>query len=92
MKRFMEENRRYLELLVVTIIILGFFVSIMIRADRVAAAFGGLINVLKPFIYGFVIAYLLKPVVDAVERQYLKNCFIRKSKAAEERRSRLRLL
>ncbi len=68
MKRFMEENRRYLELLVVTIIILGFFVSIMIRADRVAAAFGGLINVLKPFIYGFVIAYLLKPVVDAVEK------------------------
>ena len=74
MKRFMEENRRYLELLVVTIIILGFFVSIMVRADRVAAAFGGLINVLKPFIYGFVIAYLLKPVVDAVEKAVKAIC------------------
>ena len=68
MKRFMEENRRYLELLVATIIILLFFVMLMIRADELAKGFGRLIDVLKPFIYGFVIAYLLKPVVDAVEK------------------------
>ena len=36
MKRFMEENRRYLELLVATIIILLFFVMLMIRADELA--------------------------------------------------------
>ena len=51
MKRFMEENRRYLELLVVTIIILLFFVTLMIRADGVGQALGRLIGVLKPFIY-----------------------------------------
>ena len=68
MKRFMEENRRYLELLVATIIILLFFVMLMIRADELAKGLGRLIDVLKPFIYGFVIAYLLKPVVDAVEK------------------------
>ena len=68
MKKFMEENRRYLELLVATIIILLFFVMLMIRADELAKGFGRLIDVLKPFIYGFVIAYLLKPVVDAVEK------------------------
>ena len=73
MKRFMEENRRYLELLVVTIIILLFFVTLMIRADGVGQALGRLIDVLKPFIYGFVIAYLLKPMVDAVERWWMRS-------------------
>ena len=72
MKKFMEENRRYLELLVATIIILLFFVMLMIRADELAKGFGRLIDVLKPFIYGFVIAYLLKPVVDAVEKAVKK--------------------
>ncbi len=83
MKRFLEENRRYLELLVVTIIILGFFASLFFRADSVTSAIGRLIDVLKPFIFGFVIAYLIRPSVDYVENTLKSICeklFHRKAK------------
>lgn len=46
--------------------ILLFFV--IYRFDHVKAAANGLIRILKPFIYGAVIAYLLKPVCNYWER------------------------
>ncbi|MDO4804742.1 MAG: AI-2E family transporter [Lachnospiraceae bacterium] len=77
MKRFMAENRRYLELLVASIIIIGLFALLFVKSDWLLKELGKLIGVLKPFIYGFVVAYLLMPVTAAIEKllkEFWRRC------------------
>lgn len=68
----MTENRRYLELLIATIIIVGFFALLFLRSDQLVKGAGNLVHVLKPFIYGFVIAYLLMPLMNIIEKWMIK--------------------
>ena len=46
--------------------------TIFFRMDVIAALFKGLVSVLKPFIYGLVIAYLLHPVALKLESFFTK--------------------
>ncbi|MCR1917578.1 AI-2E family transporter [Frisingicoccus caecimuris] len=58
----------YLFVLAVSII----FIFILFKWSEIHKAFGGLIKILAPVIAGLVIAYILLPVVDFVERRLLK--------------------
>ena len=48
------------------------FVFLMIHIDSVKAWLGVLVNILKPIIYGAVLAYLLNPIYNKVEYGILK--------------------
>ena len=63
MKKFLKENRRYLELLIMTLVIIASFVALFTKSDALGKALTRLVGVLMPFIVGFVIAYLLQPIV-----------------------------
>lgn len=70
-KKFLKENRRYLELLIMTLVIIASFVALFTKSDALGKALTRLVGVLMPFIVGFVIAYLLQPIVIVFEK-YIK--------------------
>lgn len=59
-----------------TLVLTGFFIIalgilfffLIFRADSVRRAFGSLVEILMPFVYGIVIAYLLRPTCNFFER------------------------
>lgn len=54
-----------------------FFYYILFHGVRFRAGFGNIIGILSPIIYGFVIAYLLSPIVNLLEKKLLFPIFKR---------------
>ena len=74
MHTFFKDNRRYLQLLVVTLLVISVFIFALTRMEIIGNAISRFIQVLSPFIYGFVIAYLLMPLVLRFENLLKKIC------------------
>ena len=47
----------------------------MFHLENVSSALNGLITILMPIIDGFILAYILSPIVNAIERRILKPFF-----------------
>ena len=74
MHTFFKDNKRYLQLLVVTLLVISVFIFALTRMEIIGNAISRFIQVLSPFIYGFVIAYLLMPLVLRFENLLKKIC------------------
>ena len=48
-----------------------FSLFLLLRVDEVSGIAGKIVSVSKPIIYGLAIAYLLNPIVKAVDRRML---------------------
>lgn len=78
-----DENGRYLKLCVTgaaiaLIAVLGYF--FLYRIGDIWAALGAVMNILKPFVYGAVIAYILTPGCNKLERLLRRIPWIKKAK------------
>lgn len=68
-----KENRKYLYqvLVLFSVVALGILLFFALwYLDEIKAAIGELIDILMPFIYGAVIAYILKPLCNFFERKF----------------------
>ncbi|MBP3869863.1 MAG: AI-2E family transporter [Faecalicoccus sp.] len=74
MKQFFTENKRYLQLLTCTIGLIGLVAFVLVKYDSFLRAIQFFFGVLKPFIYGFVIAYLLHPISIRIESLIIFLC------------------
>ena len=66
----------YLFVIAISII----FIFVLFKWSEIHKAFGGLIRILAPVIAGLIIAYILLPVVDFVERRLLKLELVTRSR------------
>lgn len=48
------------------------YVFILLNISKLTSVFNGLTRVIMPFIFGFVIAYLLNPFIDAIKKLWFK--------------------
>ena len=84
----LEFNKKYTTIAIYTVIVLALSAGIilaMIHLDKVRAILNNFIGLLSPFIWGFVLAYLLNPILNAVEnglQTLCKNKFPRKAARA----------
>lgn len=74
MKQFFTDNKRYLQLLTCTIGLVGIVAFVLVKYDAFLRAIQFFFGVLKPFIYGFVIAYLLHPISIRIESFIIFLC------------------
>lgn len=87
------KNERFLRYLYVSLtgalaIVLSIsFFFILFRFKEVLAGFNNLIQVLMPFIYGAIIAYLLTPICNSIEKLLLP--FFKKHLKSEKRAQKL---
>ena len=77
--KFREHLSQGMTLFIVVISCIIFY-FVILRFDTIAAVFGKVFGILKPIIYGAVIAYLLNPIMKRAEslfekvfRKYIKN-------------------
>ena len=78
-----DENGRYLKLgvtgaAIALIAVLGYF--FLYRIGDIWAALGTVMNILKPFVYGAVIAYILTPGCNKLERLLRRIPWMKKAK------------
>lgn len=74
----MKNNRDYIKWgLTVFLVALGILLSyyLIFHLENVSSALNGLLVILMPVIDGFILAYILSPIVNAIERRILKPFF-----------------
>lgn len=57
------------------------FYYLIFRGDKIAEKISAVCKILSPVIYGIIIAYLLTPIVNFIERKILRPLFTRKNAA-----------
>lgn len=65
-----QENKRYIKLGVTGALVVAFGLGlyfVLDRAGAIAGAFRTILAILKPFVYGAVIAYILAPICNRIE-------------------------
>ena len=73
MKKETKEKYLYPMAIRATVVVAGVLVFFLIyRIDQVERELGRLIGILMPFIYGCVMAYLVRPVCSFLERHLLR--------------------
>lgn len=73
-----ESNRKYFTICIyalVTILVAALAISLMANFNGVRIWLKGLAKILSPFIAGFLIAFILNPLVNWLEAQILENVF-----------------
>ena len=74
----MKNNKDYVKWgLTIFLVVLGALLSyyFIFHLENVSSALGSLLVILMPIIDGFVLAYMLSPIVNAIERRILKPFF-----------------
>ncbi len=74
----MKNNKDYVRWgVTIFLVFLGGLLSyyLMFHLENVSSALNGLITILMPIIDGFILAYILSPIVNAIERRILKPFF-----------------
>lgn len=82
-----NENTKYVKLGITGAAVLAFGFAIMYilnQSKNIAAGIQLVFNILKPFLYGALIAYLLAPICNRMDERFLK-WFPKATRKAEER-------
>ena len=70
-----NENTKYVKLGITGASVLAFGFAIMYilnQSQNIAAGIRGIFNILKPFLYGALIAYILAPMCNRMDDRFLK--------------------
>lgn len=72
-----NENTKYVKLGITGAAVLAFGFAIMYilnQSQSIAAGIRVIFNILKPFLYGALIAYILAPMCNRMDDRFLKWC------------------
>jgi len=74
MRRFLKENEKYFKLLIVTLLIFFMFLSLFLKQGEISSVINHILKIISPFIYGFVLAFLIRPISERIEYALLYIC------------------
>ena len=67
------------------------FYYLLFHWDRFSARIDSIVKIASPVLYGMILAYLLTPLVNTLERKFLIPAFTRKSKISSKKKKGIRM-
>ena len=68
------------------------FYYLLFHWDRFSARIDSIVKIASPVLYGMILAYLLTPLVNTLERKFLIPAFTRKSKISSKKKKGIRFI
>ncbi len=68
------------------------FYYLLFHWDRFSARIDSIVKISSPVLYGMILAYLLTPLVNTLERKFLIPAFTRKSKISSKKKKGIRFI
>ena len=68
------------------------FYYLLFHWDRFSARIDSIVKIASPVLYGMILAYLLTPLVNTLERKFLIPAFTRKSKINSKKKKGIRFI
>ena len=68
------------------------FYYLLFHWDRFSARIDSIVKIASPVLYGMILAYLLTPLVNTLERKFLIPAFTRKSKISSKKKKGIRFM